>query len=86
MTGCPDPTYAYIDPEQGYACGATVDPAVVVKAASCIAELEVDSFGQTDIQSLIVFGMNVFGGPTVVLPRRDPVPPRPGPPPEPTPR
>lgn len=33
MSGCPDPTYIYIDPEQGYQCGATVDPELVVQAA-----------------------------------------------------
>lgn len=58
--------YAYVDPESN----------------ACITELKVDTFGQIDIQSIIVFGINVFGGPTVVIPRRGPTPPHPGPGPE----
>lgn len=26
VNGCPDPTQIYVDPEQGYACGASADP------------------------------------------------------------
>lgn len=32
MHGCPDPTLIYVDPESGYACGAKVDPQLVIDA------------------------------------------------------
>lgn len=136
MNHCPDPTYIYIDPEQGYECGAKVDPQLVVQAAvercrkttrpypdgrdpckppqvsdsgrviygaskdicsdpkayvdpasnACIVEIQADTFGRPDLASIILFALNKFGGPIVVLPRRNPPPPRPGPQPEPGPR
>ena len=60
---------------QGYdapLCGnpiALTDP----ETDGCIAVLSVDTFGDTDIGDLIVWGQGVFGGPIVVLPQRDPV-------------
>lgn len=122
MRGCPSPTLIYVDPDAGYACSPTVDPALVLDAwmrrckqittpgpdggspcsppqpsesgatmtgndrdvcrnpvartdgdtDGCIAVLEVDSFGQTDIGGLIVWAQGVLGGPIVVLPERDP--------------
>lgn len=52
----------------------------------CIATLQVDRFGQPDIQQIIVYGLNKIGGPIFVLPPRNPPPPRPGPEPRPGPR
>lgn len=52
-------------------CGnpiALTDP----ETDGCIAVLQVDTFGDTDIGGLIVWGQGVFGGPIVVLPQRDP--------------
>ncbi|MBL8981954.1 MAG: hypothetical protein JNL26_07210, partial [Gemmatimonadetes bacterium] len=53
-------------------CGnpiALTDP----ETDGCIAVLQIDTFGDTDIGGLIVWGQGVFGGPIVVLPQRDPV-------------
>jgi hypothetical protein len=32
MTGCPDPAYIYVDPEQGYSCAPTFDPEALKNA------------------------------------------------------
>lgn len=53
-------------------CGnpiALTDP----ETDGCIAAIVVDTFGDTDIGGLIVWGQGVFGGPIVVLPQRDPL-------------
>jgi hypothetical protein len=66
---CNDPA-ALVDPEQN----------------SCIAALVVPRpFGEPSVHQLVVFGLNKFGGPVVVLTRKDPEPPKPGPEPRPNP-
>ena len=32
MNHCPEPVYIYVDPDGGYACGASVDPATLAAA------------------------------------------------------
>ena len=60
---------------------AMVDP----DAGTCLVPLEVTSFGRPDIRHILVWGMDKFGGPIVVLPNKSPTPPRPGPEPMPGP-
>jgi hypothetical protein len=128
MNQCPDPALILVDPDQGYACGAKLDPEAVKDAwvAKCeqlvkfgpdaanpclpptldqavrfgqgkiddicrspYAQTDPDNdacstvtiaeeFGKIDIQEIIVFGLNTFGGPIVVLPKDPLPPPRPG--------
>ncbi len=66
---CHDPR-AYIDPG----------------SSSCQkGEVELQPFGQPDINQIIVYGLNKFGGPIIVIPSKDPKPPRGGPDPRPGP-
>lgn len=135
---CPDPTMIYVDPEQGYSCGAKLDKEALKDAwvtrceqlkrpvpgggnpcapptfdnpgryiqekigdivcrgdpyayidpdsKSCLTEFEIKPFGEPDIQKILVFVLNKFGGPTVVIPVKDQKPsPKPGPQPRPGP-
>jgi hypothetical protein len=55
--------------------------------SSCITEVEIKSFGEPDLQKILIYGLNKFGGPVVVIPPKDPDPPPiPGPQPRPGPK
>jgi hypothetical protein len=59
---------------------ALIDP----EGPACYGTVEIQAFGQPDLQEILLVALNKIGGPVVVLPNRNPPPPgppgpRPGP-------
>lgn len=76
----------YLRESQPSECTPTPNTYIDPGSDMCIVTIEVKQFGEPDVHKLLVWGLNKFGGPVVVLPAKDPTPPpktgpdpRPGP-------
>lgn len=69
---CKSAPDTYVTPDVG---GGTI----------CLRTIEIKPFGEPDFQKMIVWGLDKFGGPIVVIGTKDPKPPSPKPGPEPKP-
>jgi hypothetical protein len=75
----------YLHDSQPTGCTPAPDTYIEPGSDMCVVAIEVKQFGEPDAHKLLVWGLNRLGGPVVVLPAKDPTPPRPGPEPRPGP-
>ena len=63
MSGCPDPALILVDPDQGYSCGAKVDPEAVKNAwvAKCEQRVKFGPDGPNPCEPPMIDGSGRFG-------------------------